>query len=149
MIKSPSSESRRVWHSVVSQSCKIDCCLLGEVSHLTALATSWPTDSYCWPLATLCKKRDLNILPGHMPVHARAWLRHWSGLAKVCYKDRWMHSSRVIWRALAPIARARRNRPGDFNTGNASPACGYPYRSVHPSLLSPPRLFFVSSTPLE
>ena len=36
--------------------------------------------------------------------------------------------------ALAPIAVARSDRPGDFNTGNVSSACGYPYRAVHPSV---------------
>ena len=50
------------------------------------------------------------------------------------------HSSHVIWRELAPIAVARSDRPGDFNTGNISPACGYPYRAVHPSVW----LFFLS-----
>jgi len=62
--------------SWLARCCETDCCLLGEVSHLTALATSWPTGSNCWALATLCKKRNLKILPGHMPVHAWAWLRH-------------------------------------------------------------------------
>jgi len=55
---------------------------------------------------------------------------------------RWKHSSRVIQcRALAPIAVARSDRLGDFNTGNASRACGYPYRAIHPSVW----LFFVCS----
>ena len=40
-------------------------------------------------------------------------------------KDRWKHSSCVIWHMLAPITVARRDQPSDFNTGNVSPACSY------------------------
>jgi len=46
---------------------------------------------------------------------------------------------------LAPItvASCRRDQPSDFNAGNVSPACSYPYHAVHPFLW----LLYVSSTP--
>ena len=47
---------------IVSQSCEIVGCLLGEVSHLTALATSWPTGSYSWSLASVMVKLAENTV---------------------------------------------------------------------------------------